>query len=126
MNLRDTTIAALSRLAPAEATAKLLVLVQGNLEALARQIEEAASAPPLERCLRIVSNVLPCFTHPVARPRYAEPALRAMVEAGLASIGARARVAGVRLSMHPGQYCVLATSSPAVHQIGRASCRERV
>jgi UV DNA damage endonuclease len=113
MNLRDTTVAALSRLPPAEAPAKLLDLVRGNMAALLAQVEEAAAAPPLERCLRIVSNVLPCYTHPVARPRYDEPALREAAEAGLSAAGARAREAGVRLSMHPGQFCVLATDSPA-------------
>ena len=113
LNLRDTTIAALARLTPTQATEKLLGLVRHNLEALARQVEEVAKAPPLERCLRIMSGVLPCYTHPVARPRYDEPALRGAAEAGLAAIGARARAAGVRLSMHPGQYCVLSTASPA-------------
>ncbi len=112
MNLRDTTVTALSRLGPAEATAKLLGLVQGNMAALAAQVEEAAAAPPIERCLRIISNVLPVYTHPVARPRYAEPALREVVERGLVGIGARARAAGVRLSMHPGQFCVLSTENP--------------
>ena len=112
MNLRDTTVTALSRLGPVEATAKLLALVEGNLLALAAQVEEAAAAPPLERCLRIVSNVLPVYTHPVARPRYAEPALREVAERGLVAIGARARAAGVRLSMHPGQFCVLSTENP--------------
>ena len=112
MNLRDTTVAALSRLGPAEATAKLLGLVQGNMLALAAQVEEAAAAPPLERCLRIISSVLPVYTHPVARPRYAEPVLREAVERGLVAIGERARAADVRLSMHPGQYCVLSTENP--------------
>lgn len=112
MNLRDTTVAALSRLSPAQATEKLLGLVQGNLAALAAQVEEAAAAPPLERCLRIISSVLPVYTHPVARPRYDEPALRSLVETGLAAIGSRARAAGLRLSMHPGQFCVLSTENP--------------
>jgi UV DNA damage endonuclease len=114
MNLRDTTVAALSRLDPAQATAKLIGIVRHNMAALARQVEEVAAAPPLERCLRIVSNVLPVFTHPVTRPRYAEPALREVFETALGRIGARARAAGVRLSMHPGQYTVLATERPEV------------
>ncbi|WP_205083054.1 apurinic/apyrimidinic endonuclease family protein [Paracraurococcus ruber] len=113
LNLRDTTVAALSRLSPAQATAKLLALVRHNLDALAAQVEEAAAAPPLERCLRIISSVLPCYTHPVARPRYDDPALRAVIETSLPAIGARARAAGVRLSMHPGQFCVLSTANPA-------------
>jgi UV DNA damage endonuclease len=112
MNLRDITVAALTRLAPAQATEKLIGLVGGNLAALSAQVEEAAKAPPLERSFRIISSVLPCYTHPVALPRYREPALRQLVETGLTRIGARARAAGIRLSMHPGQFCVLATDNP--------------
>jgi UV DNA damage repair endonuclease len=114
MNLRDTTVAALARLSPAKATEKLLGLVEGNLTALSAQVEEVAKAPPLERSFRIISSVLPCYTHPVARPRYDEPALRGLVETVLTNIGRRATAAGIRLSMHPGQFCVLATDNEAV------------
>jgi UV DNA damage repair endonuclease len=68
----------------------------------------------IERAMRIGSNLLPLYTHPAARPRYDEPVLREVIERGLAAAGRLARRAGVRLSMHPGQYTVLATEKETV------------
>lgn len=113
MNLRDTTVTALSRLSPAQATAKLLELVAHNMGTLVRQVAFTAALPPNQRCMRISSNLLPAYTHPVARPLYGgEPTLREAVERGLAAAGEAARAGGVRLSMHPAQFCVLATLNP--------------
>lgn len=112
LNMRTTTATALARLDPAAATARLLALVRHNLAALQAQIAATAARPAVERCMRISSGLLPLRTHPAARPRYvAEPALRALLERGLGAAGRLARAAGVRLSMHPGQFTVLATAS---------------
>lgn len=111
LNLRSTTATALAKLSPAEATARLLFLVRANLAALQAQIGYAAGRPLIERALRIGSNLLPLYTHPAARPRYDEPILRETIELGLGSAGRLARHAAVRLSMHPGQFTVLATES---------------
>jgi UV DNA damage endonuclease len=61
--------------------------------------------------MRIVSSLLPAYTHPATHWIYLEPAVRALVEEGLAGCGEIARAHGIRLSMHPGQFCVLATLS---------------
>jgi UV DNA damage repair endonuclease len=114
LNLRSTTVAALGRLSPAQATERLLHLTRANLGALQAQIGFAAARPPIERALRIGSNLLPLYSHPVARPLYREPALREATERGLGAAGRLARRAGVRLSMHPGQFTVLATESESV------------
>jgi len=116
MNFRSTTATALAKLAPAEATARLLQLVRPNLAALHAQIGYAAARPPIERALRIGSNILPLYTHPAARPRYDEPALREVVEGGLAAAGRLAKRSGVRLSTHPGQFTVLATVNEAARR----------
>lgn len=76
MNLRGTTAAALMRLTPAAAAAKLLDLVRANLAALHAQIAATAARPPIERALRIGSELPPLYTHPAARPYYAAPAAR--------------------------------------------------
>ena len=109
MNLRGTTVTALMRLSPAAAAARLLALVCANLDALQAQIAATMARPVVERAMRIGSEVLPLYTHPIARPHYAQPSLRAPIERGLAAAGRLARAAGVRLSMHPGQFTVLAT-----------------
>ena len=113
MNLTSVTMAHLAKLEPADRRAKLSGLVAHNLDALARQIAWVGDRPPIERLLRMASNVLPGYTHPIAQEIYAEPEMAALVERGLAEAGAPARRLGVRLSFHPGPFCLLASRNPA-------------
>lgn len=113
LNLVGTTVTSLGRMERGPALEKVSGIVGHNIAALQRQIEAVAARPPLERLFRIVSDVLPAYTHPVARWMYDEPALREIVEPGLAGVGETARLGGVRVSLHPGQFCVLATASPS-------------
>lgn len=111
MNVTSVTIAHLRRLAPGAAREKLAAVVRHNLAALDRQVAWVAGRPPLERLLRMASSILPGFTHPAVKPYYDDPDLRRAIEGGLAATGARARAAGIRLSLHPGPFCILATRS---------------
>jgi len=120
LNLSDTTISALSRMERGDAFAKMLALVARNVAALEAHMRRVAAAAPLERMLRIGSNVLPAYTHPVARWMYAEPIMHDLVEGGLARVGEIARAAGVRISMHPGPFCVLASINPSAVENGIA------
>jgi UV DNA damage repair endonuclease len=113
MNVTSVTIAHLRRLDPGAARDKLAAVVTHNLAALRRQVEWVAGRPPLERLLRLASSILPGYTHPEVRDFYAEPDLRRAIEAGLAGVGEAARAGGVRLSMHPGPFCILASRNPA-------------
>ncbi|HEX8418009.1 MAG TPA: UV damage endonuclease UvsE [Methylobacterium sp.] len=113
MNLTTVTLAYLQRLGPAAAQEKLEAVVRHNLAALGRQVAWVAARPPIERLLRMASSILPGYTHPAARPLYADPELRRAIEAGLADIGATARAAGIRLSLHPGPFCILGTRNEA-------------
>jgi UV DNA damage repair endonuclease len=109
LNLRDTTVTALRKLEPKAAIEKLIGLVRINGETLLAQIARTARLPPGQRAMRMVSNILPAYSHPEIRPLYDDPALRRTVESSLKPAGEVARQGGVRLSMHPGQYTVLAT-----------------
>jgi UV DNA damage repair endonuclease len=109
MNATTVTMAHLARLGPAAGRDKLLAVVGHNLEAIRRQIRWVAARPPIERALRITSDVLPAYTHPLWRDAYREPDLRHLVESGLAAAGEATRRGGVRLSTHPDQFCVLGT-----------------
>ena len=120
MNLTSVTIAHLSKLQPAGRREKLGAVVLHNLAALERQIAWVGARPPLERLLRMASSVLPGYTHPVAAPLYAEPVLANAIADGLARIGERARGLGVRLSFHPGPFCLLASRNPAAVENGIA------
>lgn len=118
MNLTTVTMAHLAKLDPAARRDKLAGVVAHNLAALTRQIAWVGARPPIERLLRLGSNVLPGYTHLSVQALYAEPDLRGTVETGLAEIGALARRLGVRLSFHPGPFCLLASRNPAVIENG--------
>lgn len=109
MNVRGLTMAYLGRQDPVAAFDKLSEIVRHNLEVVHRQIEEVTTRPALERLLRLSSDILPGYTHPTAKPYYADGDLQATVERSLAAAGERARAGGVRLSMHPAQHAILAT-----------------
>jgi UV DNA damage endonuclease len=109
MNVTSTTITALSRMERNAVLEKLLRLVTHNIAALEAQLARIASLPVLERLLRLSSDMLPAYTHPVARWVYNEPDMRRLLDRGLGGLGALARRDGVRLSLHPGPFCVLAT-----------------
>ncbi|MGF3026482.1 UV damage endonuclease UvsE [Methylobacterium aquaticum] len=113
MNVTTVTIAHLRRLDPTAAREKLTAVVTHNLAAMGRQVAWVAARPALERLLRLASSILPGYTHPEVRDLYADPALRRTIEAGLAAVGEAARAGGVRLSMHPGPFCILASRNPA-------------
>ena len=117
-NVSGTTVTALARMDKAEAFEKVLALVARNLGALERHVHRVASAARIERLLRLDGGVLPAYTHPVARWMYDEPVMRELVEIGLAQAGEAARRGGVRLSLHPGQFCVLASANSAAVENG--------
>ncbi len=119
-NTSGTTIAALSRMTPGDAFEKVLALVARNMAALEAHMRRVATAAPLERMLRIGSDVLPAYTHPVAGWMYREAVMRELVEQGLARVGEVARAGGVRVSMHPGPFCVLASTNPKAVENGVA------
>lgn len=106
-------MAYLGRLGPAAAYDKLVQVVVHNIAAVRAQIEHVARRPPIERLHRIISSVLPGYTHPTCQAFYRDRDLRTLIETGLAEAGALARRGEVRLSMHPGQFCVLATLNEA-------------
>lgn len=113
MNTTTVTMAYLGRLGAKEAYDKLASVVAHNLEAIIRQIAHVASRPRLERLHRLSSDLLPGYTHPSCQDFYKDQDLRALIEAKLSSAGQLARKHGVRLSMHPGQFCVIASANPS-------------
>lgn len=120
MNQTTVTMTHLAGLTPAARREKLDGIVRHNLAALGRLMAWVAARPRLERLLRIGSSLLPGYTHPVAQPLYADAELRRTIEAGLAEAGKRARKAGIRLSMHPGPFCILASRNPIAEANGIA------
>jgi UV DNA damage endonuclease len=84
-----------------------------NLDKLAKTLSEYFAKQPLNlRSFRISTTLLPVFTVSEAKPWYAE--IDEKIQAKLKNIGMIAKKHEIRLSMHPGQYTVLASNSPEV------------
>ncbi len=120
MNTSTVTMAYLGRLEPKAAYDKLASVVAHNLEAFRLQIEHVARRPKIERLHRLSSDLLPGYTHLSCREFYHDPDLRRLIETKLAQAGQLARDEDVRLSMHPGQFCVIASANPSAAANGIA------
>ncbi|MFF7705977.1 UV damage endonuclease UvsE [Pseudomonas sp. NPDC007930] len=113
-NPRTTTLRWLGSVAASEAEAKLLGIIEHNLAAQLQLLAYVASLPAPLHMLRLSSDLLPFYSHPEWAAFYRAPSVVARLEAGFAAIGAQARAADIRLSFHPGQYCVLGSDKPQV------------
>ncbi|WP_434562167.1 UV damage endonuclease UvsE [Pseudomonas sp. Z5-35] len=114
LNPRTTTLRWMDGVAPQVARDKLLEVVAHNLDAQLRLIAYVAELPPTLRMLRLSSDLLPFYSHPKVRGFYRDPVIQRQLEERFAAIGEVARSADVRLSFHPGQYCVLGSDKPSV------------
>jgi UV damage endonuclease UvdE len=113
-NPRTTTLRWMDGVAPQVARDRLVEVVAHNLDAQLRLIAYVAELPPTLRMLRLSSDLLPFYSHPKVRGFYQDPVIQGELEVRFAAIGALARSADIRLSFHPGQYCVLGSDKPAV------------
>jgi UV DNA damage endonuclease len=120
MNTSTVTMAYLGRQEPKAAYDKLASVVAHNLEAFRLQIEHVAGRPKIERLHRLSSDLLPGYTHSSCREFYRDSDLRRLIETRLAQAGQLARAKDVRLSMHPGQFCVIASANPSAAANGLA------
>ena len=113
-NPRTTTLRWMDGVAPQVARDRLLEVIIHNLEAQLRLIAYVATLPSTLRMLRLSSDLLPFYSHPKVRAFYRDAAVEQLLVERFAAIGTLARSADVRLSFHPGQYCVLGSDKPAV------------
>lgn len=113
-NPRSTTLRWLKSVEQDVARQKLNEIIEHNLAAQLRLLEYVGTLPEPLRMLRLSSDLLPFYSHPEAAEFYRQADVRQMLEREFARIGERARGLGVRLSLHPGQYCVLGSDKPEV------------
>ena len=64
--------------------------------------------------VRLSSDILPAYTHELYNDFYKRNDVLALLESGFSKIGDLARSKQVRLSMHPGQFTVLASENPGI------------
>ncbi|MFJ3485497.1 UV DNA damage repair endonuclease UvsE [Pseudomonas sp. NPDC090202] len=113
-NPRTTTLRWMDSVSVAVAQEKLLEIVRHNLVAQLRLLAYVAQLPPTLKMLRLSSDLLPFYSHPKVADFYRTPSVASLLQAQFAAIGDMARGADIRLSFHPGQYCVLGSDRPEV------------
>jgi UV DNA damage repair endonuclease len=86
----------------------------GNIEATRKLVERVSRLDEPLRMVRISSDILPVYTHDDFADYWREPSVLAYAEKEFARVGDVARANGVRLSMHPGQFTVLASENDGI------------
>lgn len=114
LNTKSTTISYLKRQTEDAARSKLWGLIDHNLNTLYRQLKWVAKQPAEQRMFRITSDLLPAYSHDDYMPFYFERDVVAKLEAHLGMCGDFAREHDIKLSFHPGQFCVLASEQDQV------------
>jgi UV DNA damage endonuclease len=110
-NTSTTTVAWLNRQSQAVAEERLWDLMKHNIEACRLLVEKVGTFDENLRMVRLSSDILPVYTEPSWSFFWRLSDVRAYAEREFRKVGDLARTLDVRLSMHPGQFCVLASDS---------------
>jgi UV DNA damage repair endonuclease len=114
LNTKSTTVQWLNRQTKEVAEQRLWDIMQHNIAAYGRLIEYVGSLPEGLRMVRLGSDCLPVYTQQDWRYYWRLPDVRAYAEREFAKVGETARRLDVRLSMHPGQFTVLASDDAGI------------
>ena len=109
-----TTVAWCNRQSKAVAEKKLLEIVYHNMQAALNLVRLVGTCEPSLRMVRLSSGLIPLATHHEWKYLWQDQQNRDVLERGFQKIGDAARNLDVRLSFHPGQFCVLASDNPDV------------
>ena len=113
LNGRSTTMRWLREHAD-EAEQRQWDIMNHNARAALLMVERVGSLPEHLRMVRLGSEMLQGYTEPSWIDWWQQKDVQAHCERIFAPVGARARELGVRLSFHPGQFCVLASESDEI------------
>ena len=113
LNGRSTTMRWL-REHPAEAEQRQWDIMNHNTVAAVRMIERVAALPPERRMVRLGSEMLQGYTEPSWQAWWQQQDIQDHLARIFAPIGETARRLDVRLSFHPGQFCVLASEADEI------------
>lgn len=106
---RTTTNAWLQHQSLDQAYERLWDIVRHNAQAAYNLVQYVGGLPHGQRMVRLGSDQLPFFTHDNWRDFYRRRDVQEYATRAYADVGALARELDVRMSMHPGQFTVLAS-----------------
>lgn len=89
-------------------------IMNHNAQAALNLVERVGSLAPHLRMVRLGSEMLQGYTEPDWKNWWQQDYIQTHLEKIFAPVGHRARELGVRLSFHPGQFCVLASDNPGI------------
>ena len=113
-NTGTTTITWLNRQTRDVAEQKLWDLMVQNIQATKLLVERVGDLDEHLRMVRLSSDILPAYTEPSWRYFWQRSDVQDYAAKYFGEVGDIARSRNVRLSMHPGQFCVLASDRPDV------------
>ena len=113
-NNRATTVAWLNRQTKEVAEQRLWDLMEHNIKSFDNLISYVGGLDEQLRMVRLGSDVLPVYTEPTWGYFWNISCVKGYCEREFAKVGEKARALGVRLSMHPGQFTVLASDNPDI------------
>ena len=114
LNTRSTTVQWLNRQTVEVAEQRLWDIMVHNIQSYYNLIEYVGELPNELRMVRLGSDCLPVYTQHQWSYYWKLPAVISYCEREFARVGEQARLLDVRLSMHPGQFTVLASDSPDI------------
>ena len=115
-NTGGTTVAWLNRQTREVAEQKLWDIMVQNLTATKLLVEHVGELDENRRMVRLSSDLLPVYTEPTWSYFWRRVDVRDYCEQHFGLIGHSAREHNVRLSFHPGQFTVLASTDPGIVQ----------
>lgn len=114
LNTGGTTITWLNKQKQDIAEQKLWNIIEQNTTSTFNLVKRVSTLNPGQRMVRISSDMLTAYTHDNWSYFYKKHDVIAKLETAFAKIGDFARANDVRLSMHPGQFVVLASENPGI------------
>jgi UV DNA damage endonuclease len=115
-NTGGTTVAWLDRQTRDVAEQKLWNLMVQNIESVHALVTKVGEQDEQLRMVRLSSDILPVYTHANYRDFWKRNDVILYCEKHFSKIGDSARSSGTRLSMHPGQFTVLASDNDTIVQ----------
>ena len=114
MTTGGTTLAWATRNKRAIAEERVLDVAKRNILNTHNLVKKIGSLEPELRMVRLTSDMLSFYTHEDWKPFWQSTDIQKMLAEWFAPIGETARTNDVRLSFHPGQFTVLASSREEV------------
>lgn len=111
LHTSGTTITWLNRQDRAVAEERLWNIMVHNIQVTERLVRKISELEPSKRMVRLGSGILPGYTEGTWKHFWKRPDVQAYAAAHFAPIGQIAKSQDVRLSFHPGPYCVMASDN---------------